>query len=182
MANWAVIFFIPFVLVALANLWVLTGYITQKGRSSFVPLVGVIFFVFGTLGLKDDYSGWIWLLVFLDIGTIVTLVGLPFIFKDFFINSLFCRYRVYQNDSQILTLYKFKNHQTFNWQYTQDVSDKPLPILTGFGGNWQMVGNELRLMSGDNQITAVAIIDDNEIVFGDMGGNELIKDERLKLK
>lgn len=100
--------------------------------------------------------------------------------KNFFINSLFCRYRVYQDDSQILTLYKFKNHQTFNWQYTKDVRDQPLPILTGLGGDWQMIGNELRLMSGDNQITAM--IDDNEIVFGDMEDNELVKNKQLKLK
>ncbi|UYZ68875.1 hypothetical protein LP090_11135 [Moraxella bovis] len=52
--------------------------------------------------------------------------------------------------------------------------------MTGFGGDWQMIGNELRLMRGDNQITAM--IDDNEIVFGDMEANELIKNKRLKLK
>ncbi|OOR88493.1 hypothetical protein B0182_09830 [Moraxella bovis] len=66
------------------------------------------FFVRGELSLpmtETDLQASLWQTVF-----VVKFNFVSCIFKEFFINSLFCRYRVYQDNSQILTLYKFKNH------------------------------------------------------------------------
>lgn len=162
MKNWAVLFFIPFLMIAYGNFRVFIYRHTTKKYSSYAPLMGAIFFFLGTMGVEKQYLKVIWFLVFLDIGTIVTIISLPFLFKELFVNSRFCRYRVYQNDTQILTLYKFKNSQTFNWQYTAKIEPSETPTLAGFGGNWTIKNNQLYLDEGKS---AIADIDNDKLTF-----------------
>lgn len=164
MANWAVLFFIPFLMIAYGNFRVFIYCYTTKKYSSYAPLMGAIFFFLGTMGVEKQYLKVIWFLVFLDIGTIFTIISLPFLFKEFFVNSRFCRYRVYQNDTQILTLYKFKKSQTFNWQYTAKTEPSETPTLVGFGGDWQINHQQLQLMR-DHEILAIAEIHHQGIMF-----------------
>lgn len=164
MANWAVLFFIPFLMIAYGNFRVFIYRYTTKKYSSYAPLMGAIFFFLGTMGVEKQYLKVIWFLVFLDIGTIFTIISLPFLFKEFFVNSRFCRYRVYQNDTQILTLYKFKDSQTFNWQYTAKIEPSKTPILAEFGGDWQINHQQLQLMC-DHEILAIARIEGNKVIF-----------------
>lgn len=87
MNYWKIVCFLPFVFVAVSNLRVAIGQLRDpNSRSSFVPLVGLVLFFIGTLCLNGDYSPWIWLFVLLDMGTVVLIVGLPFVLKEWFIN------------------------------------------------------------------------------------------------
>lgn len=165
--NWQILlllFFIPFILIALFNLKVLILQLLKKGNHSYVPLFGIWMFFIGTLGLENGYNKWIWLFVLLDVGTILILLWLPLLIKELFLTSRFCRYRVYQNDTQRLTLYKFKHYQSFNWQYTADTTQKHTPFLAGFGGDWLIENEYLYLNSGNDNI-AIAKINHQEIVF-----------------
>lgn len=125
-------------------------------------------FFIATLGLNDDYNRLIWLLLLLDIGTVVLIIHLPFVFKEFFISSRLCCYRVYSNSSQILTLYKFKTHQTFNWQYTCKIQVDTAPVLVGFDGEWQMNDNKLYLKIIGGDTIAIADMHSDEIFFGEV--------------
>lgn len=179
--NFLALYFVLFLLIAYGNFRVFLHQLKGKQSSSYAPLIGVMAFFIGTLGLKECPI-WIWLLVLLDMGTLIFIISLPFLFKEFFINSRFCRYRIYKNDKHNITLYKFNNHQTFNWQYSGKNEKMPLdnlPRLAGMGGNWQMSDHEFYLMC-DDQILAKAMIDGNAIIFNEVTKNlQLLQDERL---
>lgn len=140
----------------------------RYGKSiSYVPFAGFIFFFFGTLGWDEPI--YFWLLALLDIGTITGFLGLPFLIKELFSQSIFTHFATFQNKRQIIKLYKTKHLQTFSWRYTAKIPldysrDKPRPC--GCGGDWQIQGNQLTLTHG-NEVIAVGELVDDQLIFND---------------
>lgn len=137
----------------------------HNSSSSFVHLVGFIFFYFGTLGWDEPM--YFWLLALLDIGTITGLLSLPYLIREIFSQSIFTHFATYKNPQQHIKLYKTKNSQTFSWLYTAKIpldyhKDKPRPC--GCGGDWQLQGNQLTLIHG-NKIMAIGKLVGNTLLF-----------------
>ena len=49
--------------------------------SSPAPIVGPLFIIVGYMALPFEFSNWIFLVIFLDPDTLITLVGLPYLIK-----------------------------------------------------------------------------------------------------
>lgn len=93
----------------------------------------VVFFM-GVQGLPDGRPDWIWLLMLLDVSVLMVVAILLSLLKELFVGSRFCRYAVYKNDTQQITLYKFKSQQHFNWQRIRPDETTNLPAVLSFGG------------------------------------------------
>ncbi|ULJ60301.1 hypothetical protein [Wielerella bovis] len=184
MNDWKILYFLPFIFIACVNLRILLAQLRENKNSSFAPVLGLMCFFLGTLGLDKDYNPWIWLLVLLDIGTLVLIWSLPFLLKEWFINSRFCRYRVYRNNTQILTLYQFKQHRTFNWQYIGKIKPENVPVLVGFGGEWTIIDDKLHLNIVGGRNIAVADMENDELVFAEIDHEHYARlcHQRLKQK
>lgn len=184
MNDWKILYFLPFIFIACVNLRILLAQLRENKHSSFAPVIGLMCFFLGTQGLDKDYNRWIWLLVLLDIGTLVLIGSLPFLLREWLINSRFCRYRVYQNNTQILTLYQFKQHRTFNWQYIGKTQPENVPALAGFGGEWSMIDDKLYLNVVGGRNIAVADMENDELVFAEMDNEHYARlcHQRLKMK
>lgn len=182
MNDWKILYFLPFIFIACVNLWILLAQLRENKHSSFAPVIGLMCFFLGTQGLDKDYNRWIWLLILLDIGTLVLIGSLPFLLREWLINSRFCRYRVYQNDTQILTLYQFKQHRTFDWEYIGKTQPTNKPVLLGFGGEWKIIDDKLHLnvIGGDN--IALAQMENDEIVFTDSHNDNAARLHTQRLK
>lgn len=184
MHDWKILYFLPFIFIVCLNLRVLLAQLRENKNSSFAPFWGLMCFFLGTQGLDKDYNRWIWLLVLLDIGTLVLIWSVSFLLREWFINSRFCRYRVYQNDTQILTLYQFKQHRNFNWQYIAKTKPENVPVLAGFGGEWSIIDNKLYLnvVGGGNIV--VANLENDELVFAEIDNGHYARlcHQRLKRK
>lgn len=93
--------------------------IRHNGSVSYAPLIGFIFFFFGTLGWDEPI--YFWLLALLDVGTITVFLGLPFLIKELFSQSIFTHFATYKNQQQIITLYKTKNSRlAISWKNTNE--------------------------------------------------------------
>lgn len=139
----------------------------NNGSSSFVLLVGFIFFYFGTLGWDEPI--YFWLLALLDIGTITGLLFLPYLIQQMFSQSIFTHFATYKNTQQLIKLYKTKNSQTFSWRYIAEIpydniNNKPRP--SGCGGDWKIKDDKLILAHG-NEIIAIGKLVDNVLMFGE---------------
>ena len=161
MDNWQWLCFIPFVVIALANLKTLIDEVIKKQEVMYAPVVGLITFFLATLTLDKDYNCLIWLFVLFDVGTLFLIVHLPFLLKEVFIYSRFCRYRIYKNTNHLLTLYRFKNHQPFVLAYQDQDGDNLVAV--SLSGDWQITEDRLVLMNND--ILASAKMHQESITF-----------------
>lgn len=162
MDNWQWLCFIPFGLIALTNFKTLIDDIIKKQEVMYAPVVGLIAFFLATLTLDKDYHRLIWLFVLLDVGTLFLIVHLPFLLKELFIYSRFCHYRTYKNTNHLLTLYQFKNHQSFVLEYHYQ-DDNNLSVAISLSGDWQMMKDELVLVDGE--VVAGAVMSERVIAF-----------------
>lgn len=76
----------------------------------------------------------------------------------------FTLYAIYQNDKQILKLYRSKGRQIFEWEYTADIQETAYPMLSGFTGDWTISAHQIQLLAG-NEIITIADIQHDDLMF-----------------
>lgn len=112
---------------------------TAERHYSVVPVVGLITFALAMINLPNPPI-WAWLLVALDIGALMLMISLPALIMDVWHSSRFCRYAIFKNEQETLTLYQSGSYQSFDWQWTAD--ELPAVGVVGFSGDWCQMGDE----------------------------------------
>lgn len=166
----SLILFSIFALIAIKNLYDMICHLKNNSQETltWIPLIGLIVFILAMNSLAEP-KPILWLLVFLDLGTVVLLWLLPSLLYQVFLQSRFCLYRAYVNDNQKIILYKFRQHQILQWERIQSPEKTPLESgrLMAFGGDWKIEKNQFFLLIQDQHI-AIAEIHDQTLVFTDV--------------
>lgn len=112
---------------------------TAERHYSVVPFLGLITFVLAMTNLPNPPM-WAWLLVLLDMGTLMFMISLPALALDVWQTSRCCFYAVFVNEQETLTLYQSDTYQSFRWDWTAD--ELPAGGVVGFAGDWCQMGDE----------------------------------------
>lgn len=135
---------------------------SQEHHISVVPFLGLVFFVLAMLDWSNSPM-WLWLLVFLDMGTLMLMISLPALIMDVWRTSRFCRYALFVSDQEKLTLYRHGDYQSFHWQWTGDVL--PMYSVVGFSGDWCQIGDEWLFYSDDHEPYFKAVLTDDKLTM-----------------
>lgn len=150
-----------FILFALVAAYNLCAWLMQK---HILPLIGFILFALACI-LRAEAAPALWLFLFADAGTwLLCLLLIPACIQDLREKNRFTLYAIYQNDKQILKLYRSKGRQIFEWEYTADIQETAHPMLSGFTGDWTISAHQIQLLAG-NEIITIADIQHDDLMF-----------------
>ena len=126
---------------------------TKERHYSVTPFLGLVFFILAMMNL-DNRPIWLWLLVFLDIGTLMFVVSLP----SFIVDARREPCLMFKNNQETLTLYCADIHQSFCWGWTAD--ELPMGVVS-LSGDWRQAGDVFTFYANDNNPYFKAVLQDN---------------------